>query len=246
MSDILASSDYRRDRTGAADHVLHDLRAQILSGHLVRGTRLPSEKELAVHYQVSSPTIREAIRALNAMSLVEVRHGSGTFVTAESGALLSSALTAVVELENVGLLSILELSEALYLKSVDLSMKHASDEELADLQRAARQFRSDMDNEQVSDSLRAFLLALVALSHNQLLITIAGYLIESQIALARGAAETAPSMWRKIAGRLIDERIALADALAARDHDAAHAGLRQYMRRGHDLVAKYATVQVSD
>ncbi len=243
MSDILANGDYRRDRTGAADHVLRDLRTQILSGHLARGTRLPSEKELAAHYEVSSPTVREALRALSAMSLVEARHGSGTFVTAESAALMSSAMTAVVELENVGLLSILDLSEAIYLKSIDLAIAHARDEELQVLRQAALRFNPKMVKEEFSDSLRAFLMTLVSISHNQLLITIAGYLIESQITLAERAAEIAPSVWRRIAGRLIEERVALADAIVGRDPVAAAECLRQYTRRGHELVARYAVAE---
>jgi DNA-binding FadR family transcriptional regulator len=179
------------------------------------------------------------------MSLIDVRHGSGTFVTAEAGAVMSAAMTAVIELEQIGLLSILELSEAFYLKSIDLAIEQATDEEIANFRHTAGQFEPSMKDEEFSDSLRAYLLGLVALSHNRLLITIAGYLIESQIALAQEVATVAPSVWRKIAGRLIKERLAIADALVARDHAAAEASLRQYMKRGRELVAKHATGQIA-
>jgi DNA-binding FadR family transcriptional regulator len=241
LTNILASSSYRRDRTNAADQVFDDLRAQILSGGLPRGTRLPSEKELAAHYQVSSPTIREAMRALSAMSLVEVRHGAGTFVTAELGELMSLAMNAIVELEDIGLPSILDLSEAFYLKAVELAITEAGDEELASLHASAVAFTPKMDNTEFTDALRDFLLRLVAISHNRLLITIAAYLIESQITLAQAVAARAPSAWRKIAGQLIEERVAIADALQARDADAADAAVRRYMLRGRDLVRKHAT-----
>jgi DNA-binding FadR family transcriptional regulator len=240
-ADILANSSYRRDRTSAADQVFDDLRRQILSGSLARGTRLPSEKELAVHYQVSSPTIREAVRALSAMSLVEVRHGAGTFVTAELDELMSMAMTAIVELEDIGLLSILDLSEAFYLKAVELAVTEAGDEEIASLRAAADAFSPKMDNTEFTAALRGFLMKLVVISHNRLLITIAGFLIESQITLAQGVAARAPSAWRKIAGQLIEERVAIAEALQARDGSAADAAVRRYMRRGRDLVRKHAT-----
>jgi DNA-binding FadR family transcriptional regulator len=238
---MLANSSYRRDRTSAADQVLRDLRGQILSGSLVRGTRLPSEKELAVHYQVSSPTIREAVRALSAMSLVEVRHGAGTFVTAELDELMSLAMTAIVELEDIGLPSILELSEAFYLKAVELAITEASEEELASLRAVASAFTPKMDNAEFEVALRDFLMGLVAISHNRLLITIASFLIETQITLAQAVAARAPSAWRKIAGQLIEERVAIADALQARDGTAADAAVRRYMQRGRDLVGKHAT-----
>lgn len=241
MTDGFAGGGYRRERIGVADQVLNDLRDQILSGRLPRGTRLPSEKELATHYEVSAPTIREAVRALSAMSLVEVRHGAGTFITAQSAVLMSSAMKAVVELENIDLPSIIDLSEAFYLKSADLAVREASDEELAQLRTLAEVFRSSMDNAEFATSLRAFLAGLVAVSHNKLLITISAYLQESQISLAERAAARSPSAWRRIAGPLKAERIAIVAALQSRDGAAAGEAVRIYMKRAHDLVRRYAS-----
>jgi GntR family transcriptional regulator, transcriptional repressor for pyruvate dehydrogenase complex len=240
VTDTVASDGYRRDRTGAAGQVLNDLRAQILSGRLPRGTRLPSERELAVHYEVSAPTIREAIRALSAMSLVEARHGAGTFVTAESSALMSSAMTAVVELENVNLSSIFDLSEAFYLKAVELAVREADDAELAELRIRAGAFSDSMENQEFATALQSFLSGLVALSHNRLLITISGYLLDRQISLAQRAAEREPSVWQRIAGPLKAERIAIADALVVRDLPTAEQAVRVYMKRGHELVRRHA------
>jgi GntR family transcriptional repressor for pyruvate dehydrogenase complex len=240
MTDLLAGDSYRRDRTSAADQVLDDLRSHILSGRLARGTRLPSEKELAAQYQVSPPTIREAVRALSAMSLVEVRHGSGTFVIAESAALLASAMNAVIELEDIDLPSILDVSEAVYAKAVELGIREATDEELVALRATADRFTRDMDNAEFVGALREFLMSLVAISHNRLLIIIAGFLVESQISRAEEVAARSPSVWGKIAGQLIKERVAIADALAARDDSAAQAAVRRYIKRGDDLVRKHA------
>lgn len=235
-----AGEGYRRERIGAGEQVLNDLRDQILSGRLPRGTRLPSEKELASHYGVSAPTIREAVRALSAMSLVEARHGAGTFITAESDALMSSAMNAVVELENIDLPSLLHLSEAFYLKSADLAVGEASDDELAGLRTVAEAFRPSMGDAEFAAALRAFLTGLVAVSHNRLLVTISAYLVESQISLAERAAARSPSAWRRIAGPLRAERIAIVQALQSRDRAAAEEAVRVYMMRAHDLVRRFA------
>lgn len=241
MTETFTADGYRRERIGAAEQVLNDLRDQILSGRLARGTRLPSEKELAVAYGVSAPTIREAVRALSAMSLLEARHGAGTFITAESAALMSSAMNAVVELENIDLPSMLHLSEAFYLKSADLAVREAGDDELAELRTVAEAFHSTMDNAEFAAALRAFLAGLVAVSHNKLLITISAYLIESQISLAERAAARSPSAWRRIAGPLKAERIAIVAALQSRDGAAAEGAVRIYMKRAHDLVRRFAS-----
>lgn len=229
---------YRRDRTSAAEHVVNDLRGQILSRRLERGARLPSERELAVRYDVSPPTIREAIRALAATNLVEPRHGAGTFVTADGEALIATALAAVVQLEEVDLPSIIDLSEGFYLHAVHLAVTEASDAELAALRTAAEAFRGDLDADAFADALRTFLVALVSVSHNRLLIVLSRFVIDTQIDLAQQAAQRSSGVWEAVAGRLIDERVAIADALQRRDPTAARDAVTVYMRRAHALVGE--------
>ncbi|MFF2305707.1 GntR family transcriptional regulator [Streptomyces sp. NPDC058128] len=62
------------------DTIAKDLRTQITTGHLKPGTRLPSEPKLAAHYEVSTPTIRQALALLQAEGLIEKTHGKGNFV----------------------------------------------------------------------------------------------------------------------------------------------------------------------
>ncbi|MET9434405.1 GntR family transcriptional regulator [Streptomyces sp. NPDC006551] len=57
-----------------------DLRAQITTGHLEAGARLPSEPRLAADYKVSTPTLRNALSLLQAEGLIEKIHGKGNFV----------------------------------------------------------------------------------------------------------------------------------------------------------------------
>lgn len=77
------------DRSGRIDHwsgetlwaqVARDLRADIGSGYLRRGAKLPSEPELAAQYQVSRDTVRRALQELAAEGLVAVLRGRGTFI----------------------------------------------------------------------------------------------------------------------------------------------------------------------
>jgi DNA-binding GntR family transcriptional regulator len=60
--------------------VADDLRADITTGHLTAGTRLPAEHELATQYGVSRVTVRHAIKALAGEHRVEVVQGRGTFI----------------------------------------------------------------------------------------------------------------------------------------------------------------------
>ena len=64
----------------AYEAIAHELHVLIMSGRFTPGERLPSERQLATHFGVSRPTIREALGALEAKGLVHTRVGSGTFV----------------------------------------------------------------------------------------------------------------------------------------------------------------------
>ena len=59
--------------------VATQIESQIRSGNIKPGERLPSERDLAVRFEVSRPTIREAMIALEIAGLVEIRTGSGIY-----------------------------------------------------------------------------------------------------------------------------------------------------------------------
>jgi len=65
------------------EQIAERLAADIRSGRLAPGERLPSERELARSLEVSRASVREALAALQLRGVVETRPGAGTFVTAE-------------------------------------------------------------------------------------------------------------------------------------------------------------------
>ena len=75
MMDIV-----RPDRQTLASHVARELSRMILDGKFAPGERLPSHKELAERFAVSTATIREAITSLARGGVVEAKVGSGTYV----------------------------------------------------------------------------------------------------------------------------------------------------------------------
>ena len=76
MSHALEPLDASRRSEG----VFEQLRSRILSGAYPAGTRIPNERELAEALRVNRASVREAVKRLEFLELVEVRHGLGTFV----------------------------------------------------------------------------------------------------------------------------------------------------------------------
>jgi GntR family transcriptional repressor for pyruvate dehydrogenase complex len=88
-------------REGASEKVVHRLLALVKAGDLKPGDRLPGERDLAEMFQVSRPTIREAVRALAVLGVVKSRHGGGIFVSALEAADLLGPLSFFLTLQEM-------------------------------------------------------------------------------------------------------------------------------------------------
>ena len=92
-SDLEFQPLARRTYVAEAIRTIKDM---ILDGRLAPGQRLPPERSLSEALGVSRPTVREAIRSLQAMNILESRHGAGTFVASLNREGLLRPLAVVV------------------------------------------------------------------------------------------------------------------------------------------------------
>jgi GntR family transcriptional repressor for pyruvate dehydrogenase complex len=118
-----------------SDEVFERLRSRILSGALRPGERLPNERDLAKVLAVNRASVREALKRLELLELVDVVHGQGTFVR-ELGA--SSALQLVEALlrdrrtvTRALMTQLLEFRRHCTLHVVELAARNRSDDQLA-------------------------------------------------------------------------------------------------------------------
>jgi GntR family transcriptional repressor for pyruvate dehydrogenase complex len=225
------------DRGRVADQIFEDMRDQILRGVLAHGMRLPAERELAERYGVSGATIREAVRALAAMGLVSVRHGSGTTVTARGDTLIAMSIASVVQLESVGAAGIIGVLGSLLAHAAELATTQATDAEIAALRQAAERLAVLTSVKQTVADLKDFLQQLSAMSHNPLLAALSKALVELQVGLALDLSGGKLAAWKKVAGGLHEERLRIVEALEARDADRAVALMRAYHVRTLELIA---------
>src|SRR3989304_4005061 len=71
------------------EEIVRQIKAMIAEGRLKSGDQLPPERELAEKFLVSRTSVREALRALESLGLLEIRPGGGTVVREEAvGSLL--------------------------------------------------------------------------------------------------------------------------------------------------------------
>ncbi|WP_175411580.1 FadR/GntR family transcriptional regulator [Streptomyces sp. TRM64462] len=79
------------------DEAIEKIKEMIVSGALRPGDRLPKESELAAELGLSRNSLREAVRALSLIRILDVRQGDGTYVTSLDPQILLEALSFVVD-----------------------------------------------------------------------------------------------------------------------------------------------------
>lgn len=120
------------DRRTLAHEAAEHLQRLIADGTLRPGDKLPPERELAGRLGVSRPTLREAVRALVIMGMLESRHGSGTFVAQRSDD-AGAAASITIELHDP-LDSLFELRLLLEPVATERAASHITHRELGELQ----------------------------------------------------------------------------------------------------------------
>lgn len=159
-----------------ANQISEQIRQSITDGTLKADDKLPTEEELARQFNVSRPTIREALKRLAAKSLVRSRRGpaGGTFVTAPSAEEISEDLRSTVALMvSLGGFDLSEIAEArheLELVCVRLAVERRTEAELERMKAeiALQKDASIADEEFCASDVR-FHRAIVDATHNPVL-----------------------------------------------------------------------------
>ena len=120
-------------RNAVAHSAIATIKEMIVAGELRAGQRLPAERDLAVQLGVSRPSLREAIRALIALNILESRHGEGTFISSLDPELLSEPIDFVLQVNDDALVSLFEARRVLEAGVAALAAERATDLELAEL-----------------------------------------------------------------------------------------------------------------
>ncbi|MFF0223485.1 FadR/GntR family transcriptional regulator [Streptomyces sp. NPDC004629] len=204
----------------ALDKAVHGLRRMVSSGRLGAGDRLPPEGELCEELGVSRGSLREAVRMLAALGVVESRHGSGTFVSHLRPADMIGSLSLTVEL--LPLDGVLELFEARRVLEAHVAAQAAAritPEELKALIATMEALQATDDPDEGSELNHRFHAEIARIAGNPSIESLLAVLSDRSRAYQVYLLPEGPAMKRESdAGHR-----AIADALTQRDPAAAAA-----------------------
>jgi DNA-binding FadR family transcriptional regulator len=208
------------------------LRTYILENQLQPGDRLPSEAELAAKLGVSRNPIREALKGLEALGLVEVRVGLGAYVKAATLDDILTNFAYSLLFDGQGVADLYEIRQRLELSYVREAVRQLTDENLVEMEgllaEMQRQFAAGEDFIMQDLALHRVLFGNVG---NATLLK----LFDIFSAIYANTRHLFQAQTREVVADDLEKHKVLLEALRGRDEDEAYARLQDTYTKLPDL-----------
>ena len=233
-------------RNALSEDIVSNLLALLKEKKLQPGERLPPERELAERLQVSRPSLREALRALSIMHVVETRQGSGTYISSLEPRRLVEHLDFVFALADSTYLSLFEARKVVEVGICGLAAERITDEELSRLEGCLEKALPGLTNADLYFQADVELHEIITEAASSPILS----RIMASISHLSHASRQRTAVLPGIARQVIEDHRAIVDALKMHDPDAARQAMYQHLthveqRLLEDLAANAATPTLS-
>lgn len=232
MPEEIIKSEFESIRRNKVyEEVARQLERMILK-KLRPGDKLPSERELAESLGVSRSSIRDAIRSLELVGLVEPRQGSGTVVREISAGTLMNPLTNVLrhKMELVG--ELLDFRKMLEPPLAARAATHASEDEVSEMEEILRRQEAKLRHAELAmEEDTEFHYAIAMASGNSVVLKVLDVLMD----LLRDTRERSLQLEGRPQKSLAGHRKVLA-AIKKKDAEAARAAMRRHIEDVEEIV----------
>lgn len=213
------------DRPNLSGVIIDQIIGSLIAGDLRPGDRLPSIEDLTSQFSVGRTSVREALKALDLVGLIEIRHGEGTFIRQDISRFVLKPLAWGILLDQAKVHELMETRRCVEGELAALAASRASQEEIAAIERALLQMGASLNDvdEYVTADL-AFHLGVWAAAHNEVMSHILSGIVDllkqtiQRVVSVPGTMEVGLTYHRPIY-----------EAIANRDADSAAARMRNHL-----------------
>jgi GntR family transcriptional repressor for pyruvate dehydrogenase complex len=220
-------------RMRSFDEVVAQIQAAILSGHYSVGDRLPPERELCALFDVSRPTLREALRALEVLGSLDIRPGrrGGIFVASPNGDAVGVALAVLISLHGATAAELNEFRVSFEGETAAWAATRAREDEIEALIALASQAKAASQRRETEWSVLvavdlAFHDAVAVASHNRVRVAMMLGLLR---AVQRVEFTITSLVDEPLMRSVGDELRAIAEAIRAHDAEQARTEMRRHV-----------------
>jgi len=222
------------------NNVLLQLQSMIINKSLKQGDKLPPERELASDFEISRTSVREAIRLLELLRIVEIRQGDGIYVRSD--------LDEVASIESLGLWSYLggrhdektirnvfEFRRCLDMFITELSVRRAKSDNIQEMQLAIDKMRNKLNKDSETDSGdMEFHIALAKATGNSI-FTQLNYALH----LIWGNLREEVLADKEHLSRSLNEHERILQAVKNRDFKGARKEMKEHLDRAEQVFVEY-------
>jgi GntR family transcriptional regulator, transcriptional repressor for pyruvate dehydrogenase complex len=220
-----------------SDKVAEMMRQTILSRQLAPGTPLPSERELGEQFGVSRTVIREAVRALAAKGIVDVRSGSGLRVASADEATALESLSWFIRGGRLEYSKVHEVRSTIEVEMAGLAAERRTEEELQAMRDCHARFEAMLGDIDQATAIDVEFHALIArATQNDLFSVLLGSIGDALIEVRHDTLAVGSGQ------ETIDAHARILDRIAAGDEDGARAAMRDHL----DTVKQFWAEQVQE
>lgn len=144
----------------------------IMAGNIAPGEKLPTEKELMDIFGIGRSSLREAIRALVALGLVEVKVSQGTFVSECFGDFFTKQLALMSKISFENIIELIEARIAIETDIAEMAAKKATSDDVKNLVNICRGMKAAQSDEEYQNCDLKFHIALAEISRNSFMLQV--------------------------------------------------------------------------
>ncbi|AFJ63608.1 GntR family transcriptional regulator, transcriptional repressor for pyruvate dehydrogenase complex [Bacillus velezensis YAU B9601-Y2] len=222
------------------EEVADALLEKIKAGELKPGEKLDSVQALSESFQVSRSAVREALSALKAMGLVDMKQGEGTYIREFEPSHVSQPLSSALLMKKEDVKQLLEVRKLLELGVAAMAAEKRTEDDLQKIRQALLEMKGiDGDEELGEKADFSFHMALAEASQNGLL----KHLMNHVSALLLETMRETRKIWlfskRTSVQRLYEEHERIYSAVAAKDADEAEAAMTAHLTNVEEVLGAY-------
>ena len=218
-------SPFRQVRKATVvERIIEQLKSLIGTSHYPPNSKFPSERAMALELGVSVPSLREALRTLAVMGVVDTRHGSGTRVADSSANVFKVPFEFLMRLDKPSLEELFETRELLEIHLAGRAAQGRTAADLEALEAAFRDMRALDEADAVVEPDVRFHEAIAQAAHNRVLQRMMGCLRDEIRLLMETAAAGVPDV--KV---IVDYHAEILDAIRRRKPDQARLAMKKHM-----------------
>ena len=224
------------------EEIVEQIRQLISDGKLKPGDKLLAERELADRFQVSRASVREAIRTLELLGVIDIRPGEGTFIRETEADDIIRPLAMFLAVERSSVIDMFEMRRIFETATASLAAQRATEQELEEIEALLESMKERLnlqDPEKGEEFDAAFHFAVAEATHNNLLARLFKT-VSGDFAKANSAARRRLYLDNKLnPQRIIDQHSAILKAIRARSPQQASEAMLLHLQFAEGELRKW-------